>query len=146
MMPTFGNPLRVGLTVGVAGRLASPDNEVRLGDIAVSVPSPGSPESYNMTTANWEKMGELHPAKMPASPPDALLATSATIKMIALRGRSSLARFRRNGVEKNEYAQEKFCRPEPETDLFTVKSKSLHVCDIVYAVHKYCGNRPRSNK
>lgn len=84
MQSTFSN-LRFGLMVGVGGGIPSPDNDIRLGDIVVSVPDgqAGGVIQYDMgkeEDGGFRRVGFLN------SPPTLLLTAIANLRSIRKLG------------------------------------------------------------
>ena len=112
MQRTFPN-LRFGLMVGIGGGIPSADNDIRLGDIAVSLPSgqAGGVIQYDMgkrEDGGFRRTGSLN------NPPTLLLTAIATLKATRTLGKEI------TGIVNKAFADEddeEWRFPEKESDV-----------------------------
>lgn len=114
MLRTFSN-LRFGVMVGIGGGIPSSENDIRLGDIAVSVPSgqAGGVIQHDMgkkEDGGFRRMGSLN------RPPTVVLTAIATLRATRNIGRQ-ITTIVDGAFKEEEEEDEEWTFPEKEEDV-----------------------------
>ncbi|KAL2809848.1 nucleoside phosphorylase domain-containing protein [Aspergillus granulosus] len=108
--------IRFGLLVGVGGGVPTRENDIRLGDIVVSIPtqtlSGVIPYDIGKATAGggFERLGALN------RPPDVTLTAVAQLRAAYLAGNGHISRIISDILCKTPYLRRTHSRPGPEKD------------------------------
>ncbi|KAF7518824.1 hypothetical protein G7054_g13313 [Neopestalotiopsis clavispora] len=115
MFRSFSN-IRIGLLVGNGGGAPSANHDIRLGDIVVSSPGPGSggvfQYDYGKTIQNSEFVVTSHLNQ----PPQFILAAIATLKAHHERRGHDIEKVIADVLSNNRRLQRKYRKPDPSTD------------------------------
>lgn len=116
MTRTFSKSLRVALMVGVGGGIASPENDVRLGDVVISCPvdTYGGVVQYDrgkhVTGGEFIRTGSLN------SPPRSLLTAISRLRADELTDDPQYYEYIQSATERTGRTRKLFRNPGPEDD------------------------------
>lgn len=116
MMRTFSKSLRIGLMVGIGEAIPSISNDIRLGDIVVSLPEGtcGGVLQYDMgkigVSGTLPRSGALN------SPPRSLLTAVANMRAAELTDDPEYLKYIKKAIQRTVRTRRTFHRPEVHTD------------------------------
>lgn len=125
MFHTFSN-IRVGLMVGIAGGAPSPNNDIRLGDVVVSMPQNGIGGVFQYDFGKTVQEQPFQATRVLAPPPPVVLTAMSGLRAEYTINGHGIQEDIRTCLEKKKKLKKQFARPDPATDrLFS--SQTIHL-------------------
>jgi nucleoside phosphorylase len=134
MLQTFPN-IQIGLRVGIGGGAPSPENDIRLGDIVVSIPSNGESGVVAYDIGKSIQGQSFQRTLSLNQPPRNLLGALTSLRTQYMIEGHRLEEAIGEVLAKTPRLRKEFARPEPESDLL-YRSQVIHSegdgsgCDI----------------
>ncbi|KAF4968988.1 hypothetical protein FSARC_3642 [Fusarium sarcochroum] len=149
MLRSFRN-IRIGLMVGIGGGAPSSTNDIRLGDIVVSVPTAGQSGVFQYDFGKSIQEESFQQTRTLNQPPQALLSIVATLKGQHVIHGNGLEDAINYTLQKYPALEEDFSRPPQSTDIL-FQSTFKHVqggdsCDPCSADAVHVVNRKDRKK
>ncbi|PTB49865.1 hypothetical protein M431DRAFT_512633 [Trichoderma harzianum CBS 226.95] len=121
MMRTFQS-LRVGLMVGIAGGIPSPNHDIRLGDIVVSYPEGTCGGVIQYDLGKIVQGGKFVRSRALNGPPRVLLAAVERMREALLTSSPTYPEYIQKATQRTHRTKRTFARPDVSTDrLFRVE-------------------------
>ncbi|KAI1327310.1 ankyrin repeat-containing domain protein [Xylariaceae sp. FL0255] len=115
MLRTFPN-IRIGLMVGIGGGVPSDRNDIRLGDVVVSVPGDGIGGVMQYDFGKTIQGQEFRRTAFMAQPPSLILAAVARLRADHQLNGSIIDSSIEEAIKVNPRLRSKYSRPDPQTD------------------------------
>lgn len=122
MMRTFSKLLRIGLMVGIGGRVPSAAHDIRLSDIVVSQPEGSCGGVLQHDMGKVLEDGKIHGTGSLNSPPRALLAAVGFMKAAELTDDPRYPEYMEKAIGRTTRTRRTFGRPDFQSDrLFQIQ-------------------------
>lgn len=140
MLHTFRN-VRIGLMVGIGGGTPNAKNDIRLGDIVVSLPGNGQGGVFQYDFGKTIQEQAFRETRYLNQSPNVVRASVAGLKAQYERKGHQLEQAVNDRLEDNERLKEKYAHPPPGTDRL-YKSEVVHPPDSEAGCVELCGEDP----
>lgn len=140
MLHTFRN-IRIGLMVGIGGGAPNAKNDIRLGDIVVSLPGNGQGGVFQYDFGKTIQEQTFRETRYLNQSPNVVRASVAGLKAQYERKGHQLEQAVNHRLEDNERLKEKYAHPPPGTDRL-YKSEVVHPPDSEASCVELCGEDP----
>jgi nucleoside phosphorylase len=121
MLHSFPN-IRVGLMVGIGGGAPSPDNDVRLGDIVVSVPKDGTGGVFQFDFGKDIQDQEFRPTAHTNQPPQAALTAISKLESTYESVGHQIDESIETILDKKPRLKKRYKRPDQDSDCLYIST------------------------
>ncbi|KAF7520534.1 hypothetical protein G7054_g12729 [Neopestalotiopsis clavispora] len=144
MVRSFPN-VRIGLMVGIGGGAPSANHDIRLGDIVVSSPGPGSGGVFQYDYGKTIQDSKFVVTSHLNQPPQFILAAIATLKTQYKRRSHNIEQAIEDMLQNNRRLQKDYRKPGPSTDRLytstymhagTKEQECIAMCDATHLVER----------
>lgn len=140
MIRSFPN-VRIGLMVGIGGGAPTADHDIRLGDVVVSSPGPGSGGVFQYDYGKTIQDSSFVVTSHLNQPPQFILSAMATLKAQYKRRGHDIQKTIADVLLNNPRLQEDYQKPEPSADRLyiptyvhvgTKEQECMAICDAAH--------------